>query len=69
MPVRMLGELMLTLGGRMIGGGGRSSSDTLNGWLRRSVGYSWFRGTALDGEQLAAPAVPRIPIALTRARL
>lgn len=28
----------LTFAGRMIGGGGSSSSETLKGWLRRSVG-------------------------------
>lgn len=28
----------LTFAGRVIGGGGRSSSETLKGWLRRSVG-------------------------------
>lgn len=31
---------ILTLGGRMIGGGGRSSSATLKGELRRSMGYN-----------------------------
>lgn len=27
-----------TLGGRMHGGGGKSNSETLKGWLSRSVG-------------------------------
>lgn len=31
---------MLTFGGRMMGGGGRSNSATLNGELRRSMGYN-----------------------------
>lgn len=36
--------VQLELGGRMMGGGGKSSSETLKGWFIRSVGYSWFRG-------------------------
>jgi hypothetical protein len=40
-------DVNLTLGGRMIGGGGRSSSVTLKGWVKRSVGYSWLRAAGL----------------------
>ena len=32
----------LTLGGNIIGGGGKSSSATFSGWFSKSVGYSWF---------------------------
>jgi hypothetical protein len=31
-------DIELTFGGMMIGGGGKSNSDTLNGWFNKSVG-------------------------------